>query len=475
MARKKRKDPVVVPEVRIEKMAAEGKCLGYLPDERVVFVPFSAPGDVVDIRLGRRRKSYAEGVVERMISPSPHRVEPRCEHFGTCGGCKWQHLPYEMQLQAKEEQVYDQLERIGHLVVEQKNSILGANPIYRYRNKLEFTFTNRRWLTSEEIGRGEDFSDSDAGLQGVGFHIPGRFDRVLDIHACHLQDEVSDQIRLYIKEYCLTHGYSFFDLREQTGLMRTLMIRTSSTGELMVVLVFAYEDEEKRIALLESVRKAFPQITSLMFAINEKRNDSWDQLEVQLFSGRAFIWEKMEGLKFRVGPKSFYQTNSGQAYELYNVVRRMAALTEGELVYDLYTGTGTIASFVAQDARQVIGIEYVEEAVEDARLNATANGQSNLLFYAGDMKDILTPEFLAHHGVPDVLITDPPRAGMHSDVVRVILDAAPQKIVYVSCNPASQARDVALLQEKYRVVESQPVDMFPHTSHVENVLLLQRK
>lgn len=472
---KKSKAPVIVEGVKIEKVAAEGKCIGHLSDDRIVFVPFTAPGDVVDIRLGRRRKSYAEGVVQRIVEPSPIRVAPRCEHFGICGGCKWQHLPYETQLEAKEQQVLDQLERIGKFEVKEKRPIIGGEHIYEYRNKLEFTFSNKRWLTEGEVQSNETFDDPSL-TSGLGFHIPGRFDKVLDIKHCHLQVNISNKIRLFIREYCLTHkGYSFYDLRTHEGLMRTLMVRTSRSGEVMLVVVFAKDEERLRSQLLEAIKNEFPEITSLMYVINEKMNDTFGDLDVNLYSGKDHIWEEMEGLKYKIGPKSFYQTNSEQAYRLYEQVRNLAQLKGDELVYDLYTGTGTIASFVSRHAKKVIGIEYVPEAIEDAWENARVNGLNNLDFYAGDMKDILTDDFIGQHGLPDLLITDPPRAGMHPDVIKTILNAAPKRIVYVSCNPASQARDVAMMSEEYKVLISQPVDMFPHTHHVENILLLERR
>ncbi|SPY34867.1 23S rRNA (uracil-C(5))-methyltransferase RlmCD [Porphyromonas cangingivalis] len=471
MARNK-KAPVTVENLHIEAIAAEGKCIAHLPDERVVFVPFAAPGDKVDIQLTKRRKAYAEGRLLRLVEPSPQRIPAPCPHFTVCGGCKWQHIPYDLQLAAKDKQVNDQLQRIGKVTVKETRPILGSEKIYRYRNKLEYTFSNRRWLTAEEIGTVEDIHER----EGLGFHIPGMFDKVLDIKTCLLQDYISDKIRLFVKDYCHSHeGYPFFDLREQTGFMRTLMIRNTTVGGLMVVVVFATEDEQKRVALLTALREAFPEITSLMYVINEKRNDTFGDLDVHLFSGADHIWEEMEGLRFKIGPKSFYQTNSEQAYRLYSYVRELAGLTGQELVYDLYTGTGTIASFVSRQARQVVGIEYVPEAIQDAHINAEVNGITNTLFYSGDMKDILTDDFVRRHGRPDVIITDPPRAGMHDDVVDVILRAAPKRIVYVSCNPASQARDVAKMLDAYEVEISQPVDMFPHTHHVENILLLTRK
>lgn len=476
MARKKQKEPIIVEGVRIEKIAAEGKCIGHLPDERVVFVPFVAPGDVVDLRLSRRRRSYAEGAVVAIREYSPQRVEPRCQHFGLCGGCKWQHIPYPLQLKAKEQQVYDQLERIGHLKIGERRPILGAEEIFYYRNKMEYTFSNRRWLTEAEVASEGSFEEPHFGW-GLGFHIPGRFDKVLNIEACHLQADLGNRIRLFVRAYTLEHeGYEYFDLRQQKGLMRTLMIRISQmTGEVMVVVVFYEEDTAKRVALLDALRDAFPEITSLQYVINPKANDSFADLEVTPYSGADHIWEEMEGLRYKIGPKSFYQTNSLQAWHLYDVVRSLADLQGDELVYDLYTGTGTIASFVSRSARRVVGIEYVPEAIEDAWVNAEVNGLQNLDFYAGDMKDILTEDFIQHHGRPHLIITDPPRAGMHPDVVSTILRAAPERIIYVSCNPASQARDVALMQELYEVAVAQPVDMFPHTHHVENVLLLNRR
>lgn len=469
------KAPVIVEGIKIEKVAAEGKCIGYLPDEKVVFVPFTAPGDVVDVRLGRRRKSYAEGVVHRMVEPSPSRVEPKCEHFGVCGGCKWQHLPYEMQLDAKEQQVYDQLERIGKLTIGDKRPIIGASKIYEYRNKLEYAFSNKRWLTEDEVQTEEEYSDPRV-ISGLGFHIPGKFDKVLDIHQCHLQVDISNRVRRFVKAYCTTHdGYSFYNFRSNEGFMRNLMVRTTQDGKVMLVVVFAADDESLRNNLLDAIVKEFPEVSSLMYVINEKLNDTFGDLEVHLYAGEDHIWEEMEGLRYKIGPKSFYQTNSEQALRLYQEVRRLAQLQGDELVYDLYTGTGTIASFISRSAKKVIGIEYVPEAIEDAWVNAQVNNLKNIDYYAGDMKDILTDDFIAEHGVPDLLITDPPRAGMHPDVVKTILRAAPRKIVYVSCNPASQARDVAAMNDDYEVLVAQPVDMFPHTHHVENILLLSRR
>ena len=473
-AKRREKKRVITPSVTVEKMAAEGKCIGHLEDGRVVFVPYSAPGDVADLLITRSKHSHAEGLIDHLITPSDRRREPVCPHFGLCGGCKWQHMPYEMQLEAKEQQVYDQLTRIGKVTIGERRPILGCERELGYRNKLEFTFSSSRWITEEERDRldGEAVDER----RGLGFHIPGRFDKVLDIRECYLMDDLNNRIRNFIRHYCLTHeGYTFFDLRDQVGLMRTMMLRISSTGEVMLVLAFGEEDEGRRTALLSALREAFPEITSLLYVINTKGNDTLDGLEVKTFSGRDYIIEEMEGLHFKVGPKSFFQTNSRQAYRLYSVVRELAGLTGKEMVYDLYTGTGSIASFVSRQAAHVIGIEYVEEAIRDARLNADFNGLTNLDFYAGDMKDILTDDFVTSHGRPDVIIADPPRAGMHPDVLQTILHARPDRIVYVSCNPASQARDLQTLQEEYSVAVTQPVDMFPQTHHVENVVLLVRK
>lgn len=475
MARKN-KAPEIVEGIRIERMAAEGRCIGHLEDGRVLFVPYSAPGDLADITLGRRRKAYAEGRIAKLLEPSPSRVEPRCTHFGLCGGCKWQHLDYEVQLEGKQQQVADQLERVGHLELgEMKmHKIIGSEATYDYRNKLEFTFSNRRWLSSEELS--ESSEEEPTELSGLGFHVPRMFDKVLDIEECHLGGELSNRIRLFIKDFTTRHeGYEYYDLRKHEGYMRTLMIRTSSTGEVMVVVVFAYEERAKREALLDALVEAFPEITSLIYVINSKLNDAWGDQEVFCYAGEDHIWEEMEGLRYKIGPKSFYQTNSKQALRLYQEVRKLANLQGDELVYDLYTGTGTIASFVSRNARRVVGIEYVEAAIEDACINREVNGLKNLDFFAGDMKEVLTDSFIAEHGTPEVLITDPPRAGMHPDVVQTILRAAPKRIVYVSCNPATQARDVEMMKEAYEVVVAQPVDMFPHTSHVENILLLERR
>ena len=469
MARKRKPLPVI-EGVTITDVAAEGNALARV-DEMVVFIPFGAPGDVADIKIDKKKKSYAEGHIDRLIKPGEIRVEPRCEHFGICGGCRWQHLPYDFQLKCKQRQVTDALQRIAKVELPEISPIKGSENIWAYRNKKEYTFSNKCWLTFEQLASGEEFPDRDA----AGFHIPGAFDKVLDIKACHLQDDLGNRIRLFVKDFGKQHGYSFYDLRGQNGLLRTLMIRIASTGEVMVVMAFGEDNAEAIKQLLDAMAEAFPEITSLMYVVNSKVNDSLADQDIKLWKGKDHIVEEMEGLKFRVGPKSFYQTNSRQAYELYKVARDFARLTGNELVYDLYTGTGTIANFVSRDARHVVGIEYVEDAIADAKLNSKVNGIENTEFYAGDMKDVLTDEFIAEHGRPDVMIVDPPRAGMHNDVVDVILRAEPARIVYVSCNPATQARDLSLLDCKYGVEAVQPVDMFPHTQHVENVVALVRR
>ncbi len=466
-----RKKPLpIVENFEITGVAAEGKSLGRWND-LVTFVPYGAPGDVVDVQITRKKHSYAEGNIVRMVQPSPMRVEPVCEHFGVCGGCKWQHLPYAEQLRYKQQQVVDALERIAKVDIPPIRPILGSALTTHYRNKLEFTFSNRCWLTREQLQSGEEYADRNA----LGFHIPGAFDKVLDIKCCWLQDEVSNEIRLFVRRYALERGYSFYDIRANQGLMRMIMVRVASMGEIMLVVVFSQPDQAAIADVMQAIASRFPQITSLMYVVSLKVNDSIADQEVVLYRGRDYIEEEMEGLRFRIGPKSFYQTNSRQAYELYKVVRSLAGLTGSELVYDLYTGTGTIANFVARQCRQVVGIEYVPEAIDDARLNSRVNGIDNTLFYAGDMKDVLTDEFVERHGRPDVVIVDPPRAGMHADVVQVILRAEPERVVYVSCNPATQARDLALMDARYRVTAIQPVDMFPHTHHVENVVQLTRR
>ncbi len=466
MARKKKELPLL-EGIEITDVAAEGNAIARV-DNMVVFVPYGAPGDIADIKIDRKKHSYAEGHIDRLVTPSAIRVEPRCEHFGTCGGCRWQHLPYQFQIEAKQRQVKDALDRIAKIEYPGIMPILGSKTIYGYRNKMEYTFSNRCWLTFEQMRSGEEFPDRDA----AGFHIPGAFDKVLDIKNCHLQDDLGNRIRLFVKKYCKENNLPFYDLRAQHGFMRTLMIRIASTGEVMVVAVTGSDDVAAIESMLNALNAEFPEITSLHYVINLKVNDSIADQKVVHFSGKPYIEEEMEGLKFRVGPKSFYQTNSLQAYELYKVVRDFAELKGNELVYDLYTGTGTIANFVSSRANHVIGIEYVKEAIDDAIINSEANGITNTEFYAGDMKDVLTDEFIAGHGQPDVMIVDPPRAGMHQDVVDVILRARPGRIVYVSCNPATQARDLQLLDAAYKVKAVQPVDMFPHTHHVENVVKL---
>lgn len=469
MGRKKKELPLL-EGLEITAVAAEGNAIAR-HGELVVFIPYGAPGDIADVKIDRRKHSYAEGHIERLVKPSELRVEPFCEHFGVCGGCRWQHLPYSEQLKAKQQQVCDALTRIAKVELPEISPILGSEKTREYRNKMEYTFSNKKWLTWEQMRSGEEFPDRDA----AGFHIPGAFDKVLDINRCHLQDDLGNRIRLHIKDYAKRNGLTFFDLRGQTGLLRTAMIRIASTGEVMVVLSFGEDNPQAIRELLDDLRTSFPEITSLMYVVNTKANDTIADLDIQLHSGRPYIEEEMEGLRFRIGPKSFYQTNSRQAYNLYKVTREFAGLTGNELVYDLYTGTGTIANFIARQARKVIGIEYVEDAIHDARLNAEVNGLNNTAFFAGDMKDVLTTGFIAEHGRPDVMIVDPPRAGMHGDVVKVILDAEPSRIVYVSCNPATQARDLQLLDAKYKVTAVQPVDMFPHTHHVENVVRLEKR
>lgn len=469
MARKRKPLPTL-ENIEITDVAAEGNALARV-DDMVVFVPFAAPGDIVDIKLDKKKKSFAEGHIIRMVRPGDVRIEPRCEHFGICGGCRWQHLPYDFQLKCKRQQVIDVLTRIAKVDFPEVMPIVGSDEIWAYRNKLEYTFSNKCWLTYEQLSSGEDFPDRDA----AGFHIPGAFDKVLDIKKCHLQDDFTNRLRLFVKDFVKKAGYEFYDLRAQHGFIRNLMIRVLTTGEIMAVFSFGEDDETKIHSLLDAVRTQFPEITSLQYVVNTKVNDTIGDLDIICYSGKPYVEEEMEGLLFRIGPKSFYQTNSRQAYKLYSVVRDFAGLTGDELVYDLYTGTGTIAIFVARQARKVIGIEYVESAIEDARINSQANAIDNTEFFAGDMKDVLTDDFVAAHGRPDVMIVDPPRAGMHGDVVKVILDAEPGRIVYVSCNPATQARDLALLDAKYKVDAVCPVDMFPHTQHVENVVLLTRR
>lgn len=469
MSRSKKPLPLL-EKITITDIAAEGKALARVNDV-VVFVPFAVPGDVVDLQITKKKSHFMEARVVHFHSYSETRATPFCEHFGICGGCKWQLLPYSEQLKFKQKQVTDNLTRIGKIDLSEITPILGSAKTEFYRNKLEFTFSNKRWRTYEEMNEGKVLESMNA----VGFHIPGQFDKVLDINKCWLQDDISNRIRNEIRRYANQKGITFFDLRNHEGFLRTMMVRTSTTGELMLIVVFFHEDEPEREALLQHLATAFPEITSLLYIINSKANDTITDQDVFVFKGNDCIYEEMEGLRFKIGPKSFYQTNSSQAYELYKVTRNFAALTGKELVYDLYTGTGTIANFVARQCRQVIGIEYVPEAIEDAKVNSALNNIENTLFYAGDMKDILNEAFIEQHGRPDVIITDPPRAGMHDDVVEAILFASPQRIVYVSCNPATQARDLSLLDAKYKVTAVQPVDMFPHTHHVENVVLMEKR
>lgn len=468
MSRKNKE--IILENIEIESVAAEGKALAHV-DGTVVFVQFAVPGDIVDIKITKKKRHYMEGYILRIVKPSDKRLEPFCEHFGICGGCKWQVLPYYMQLQAKQQQVYDQLVRIGHLDVPEISPIIASDSQIYYRNKLEFTFSERRWIYEDEDP--EELSDKDR--LGLGFHVGRFFDKVLDINHCYLQASPSNEIRLFIKSYALENNLSFFNIREHTGFLRTMVVRTTEEGNVMLIVCFYHEDKEARESLLNAIIKEFPQITSLYYVINSKANDSIADQNCILYHGDEAIYEKMEGLKFKIGPKSFYQTNTKQAYKLYSITRDFAELTGNELVYDLYTGTGTIAQFVSKQAKQVIGIEYVPEAIEDAVINAKNNNITNCNFYAGDMKDILTDSFVAQNGRPDVIILDPPRAGIHPDVAQVILNAAPQRMVYVSCNPASQARDLEILCKDYIITKIQSVDMFPHTHHVENVVALKRK
>ena len=472
MSRKKKPFPVL-ENITMTDVAAEGKALTRV-GEMVVFVPFAVPGDIVDLQIKKKKHSYCEAEVVRFIKYSNVRATPKCEHFGVCGGCKWQNLPYEEQLKAKQKQVYDQLRRIGKVELPEFQPIMGSVKTFEYRNKLEFGCCNKRWLTKDQVASGFKYDN----MNGIGFHITGAFDKILPIEKCWLMDDIHNQIRNAIRDYAFENNLNFFDLRGQKGLLRDIIIRNSNTGEWMVIVQFHYDqegDEQKAKALLQHVADRFPQITALMYVNNQKCNDTIGDQDVMVFKGNDHIFETMEGLKFKVGPKSFYQTNTDQAYLLYKVAREFAQLTGEEIVYDLYTGTGTIANFVAHKAKKAIGIEYVPEAIEDAKVNSQVNGIENTSFFAGDMKDILTDGFIAEHGRPDVIITDPPRAGMHPDVISVIMKARPKRIVYVSCNPSTQARDLQLLDAEYKVVKVQPVDMFPHTPHVENVVLLELK
>ncbi len=466
----RRKEFPLLENVKITDIGAEGNALARV-DNLVVFVPMLIPGDIVDIRVIKKRKKYLEGRVVKFHEYSSDRIKPRCIHFGVCGGCKWQHLPYRLQLQFKEKQVRDNLTRIGKIELPEISPIIGSSEIYMYRNKLEFTFSDNRWHTDEEVVSDIKFEKEDA----LGFHIPGLFDKVLDIKECHLQPEPSNSIRNAVRQYAHENNLQFFDLREQKGFLRNIVIRNSLESKVMVIVVFFHEDVEKREGLLDFLASEFPQITSLMYIINSKRNDSLSDQDPVLYKGEDHLVEIMNGLKFRIGPKSFYQTNTRQALELYRIAKKFAGLSGKEIVYDLYTGTGTIANYIASDAEKVIGIEYVAEAVHDAIINSEINGILNTYFFAGDMRDVLSEDFFMLNGKPDVIITDPPRAGMHEDVIKRIIDASPEKIVYISCNPSTQSRDIQLLSEYYYVAGVQPVDMFPHTHHVENVVLLKRK
>ena len=470
---RKKKPLPIFENITITDVAAEGKALARVND-MVVFVPWAVPGDVVNLQVTRKKHSFCEARIIDFVEKSPLRIEPRCPHFGICGGCKWQNLPYAEQIKAKQKQVHDQLSRIGKVELPEFRPILGSVKEFEYRNKLEFGFSNKRWLTQDEVDKGLEIKDKNA----VGFHITGAFDKIYPIENCCLMDPLQNEIRNSIRDYALEHDLTFYDLRNQHGLLRDMVLRNSNTGEWMLIMQFRFEeegDEQRAEKLLQFIADRFPQITSLLYVNNTKCNDTFNDLDVITFKGNDHIFEEMEGLRFKVGPKSFYQTNTEQAYHLYSVAREFAGLTGDELVYDLYTGTGTIANFVSRKARKVIGIEYVPEAISDAKINSEINGIGNTLFYAGDMKDILTEDFIQEHGRPDVIITDPPRAGMHPDVVNVILGAKPKRIVYVSCNPATQARDLQLMDAEYKVTEVQPVDMFPHTPHVENVVLLVKR
>lgn len=466
----RKKLDLILENVKIEAVAAEGKSLAHV-DGTVVFVEFAVPGDIVNVKVTKKKKNYMEGFILEIVKPSENRLQPFCEHFGICGGCRWQPLPYDMQLKAKQQQVWDQLVRIGHLEIPDISPILPSDKTKYYRNKLEFSFSNKRWIYNNEDPDSLTYEER----LGLGFHVGKFFDKVLDIKHCSLQPDPSNEIRLFIREYAVSHNLEFYNIRENTGFLRNIIIRNNQVGDVMLTVCFAYDDQDKIVPMLDAIAAEFPQIKSLHYVINKKLNDSISDLDCILYKGEDAIWETMGKLKFKIGPKSFYQTNSEQAYKLYSVAKEFAALTGNEVVYDLYTGTGTIAQFISDKASKVIGIEYVKEAIEDARINAEANGITNCTFFDGDMKDILTADFIKEHGKPEVMIIDPPRAGMHPDVVKVIMEAAPERIVYVSCNPASQARDLAMMSPMYEITAVQPVDMFPHTMHVENVCALKLK
>ncbi|WP_375323941.1 23S rRNA (uracil(1939)-C(5))-methyltransferase RlmD [Flagellimonas sp. GZD32] len=457
--------------VEVIDAGAKGKTVAKAPDGRVIFLSNAVPGDVVDVMTTKKRKAYFEGVATDFHTLSDKRTEPVCEHFGTCGGCKWQNMGYEHQLYFKQREVENNLKRIGHLELPEITPILGSKKQYFYRNKMEFSFSSSRWLTQEEINSDAEIDDRNA----LGFHIPGMWDKILDIKKCHLQQDPSNAIRLAVKDFANSNGLSFFNPRKQEGLLRTLMIRTASTGEIMVLIQFFEDDLEHRELLLNHLKNEFPEITSLLYVINSKQNDTIYDQDIICFAGRDHIFEEMEGLQFKINAKSFYQTNSEQAYELYKITRDFAGLSGNELVYDLYTGTGTIAQFISKKAKKVVGVESVPEAIEDAKANAIHNKIDNVEFFVGDMKNVFNEDFIIEHGQPDIIITDPPRDGMHKDVVEQLLRVAPPKIVYVSCNSATQARDLALMKEQYQVSKVQPVDMFPQTHHVENVVLLEKR
>ncbi len=468
MPKQKKRKEKIIEQLEIIEVAAEGKAIGKY-EGKVVFVPFTAPGDIVDVRILKDRRNHAEATVVKFHQRSDKRIEPTCSYFETCGGCKWQHLSYREQLAFKQTQVKDQLQRIGKLEVKEWLPILGSAKEYEYRNKLEFTFSHKRWLTVEEISSGEEIKNAEA----LGFHMPGKFDKILDIDQCYLMNLKHNEIRNSIREYAKKNKISFFNVYEFSGALRNVMIRVSEKGEWMVLMIFGEPFNAQLKGMMEHLKTSFPDIDSLLYVINQKKNDTYHDLAIEVYHGKDHIMEDFGHLQFKIGPKSFFQTNTQQAIRLYTVTKDFAALTGNELVYDLYTGTGSIACFLADKARKIVGVEYVEDAIKDAKINAAFNGITNTDFYAGDMKDVLNDEFIKTHGIPDVIITDPPRAGMHEDVVKKILTIAPKRIVYVSCNPATQARDIAILAEKYEVLKSQPVDMFPHTHHVENVVLLE--
>ncbi|PKV51695.1 23S rRNA m(5)U-1939 methyltransferase [Aquimarina sp. MAR_2010_214] len=469
MARKNRRQ--IFENIEVIDAGAKGKSIGKAPDGKVIFINNAVPGDVVDIQTTKKRKAFYEGSATTFHKLSDKRVDPTCEHFGTCGGCKWQFMGYEHQLAYKQKEVVNNLTRLGKIELPEVSSILGSEDQFFYRNKMEFSFSDSRWLTLNEIQSDTEIQNRNA----LGFHIPGMWDKILDIDKCHLQEDPSNAIRNKVKTFATENNLPFYNARNQHGFLRTLMIRIASTGEIMVLLQFFHEDIEKRTLLLDYIVSEFPEITSLQYTINSKGNDTIYDQEIICYQGKDYIEEEMEGLRFRINAKSFYQTNSKQAYELYKVTRDFANLTGEELVYDLYTGTGTIAQFVAKNAKKVIGVEAVPEAIEDAKENAKRNSIDNVEFFVGDMKKVFTKDFISQHGQPEVVITDPPRDGMHKDVVGQLLNISPQKIVYVSCNSATQARDLSLLDEMYKVSKVQPVDMFPQTYHVENVVLLEKR